>query len=66
MRETPKKYLRKFDVADRYGVDPRTVDRWVADGVLPKPMYLGRTPLWHEDDLDANDRRATAAAGGKP
>jgi predicted site-specific integrase-resolvase len=57
-----KKYLRKQGVADRYSVNPRTVDRWVADGILPPPIYLpgGRIPLFAEDGLDAHDRRATA------
>ena len=57
-----KKYLRKKGVAGRYGVDERTIDRWVGLGRLPKPMYLpgSRIPLFAEDGLDEHDRLATA------
>jgi predicted DNA-binding transcriptional regulator AlpA len=55
-----KKYLRKKDVAARYGgVTPRWVELAVADGRLPKPIYFGtRFPAWDEAALDAADRRA--------
>jgi hypothetical protein len=60
-----ERYLRKQGVAERYGVVPRTIDRWVALGILPPPMYLpgGKIPLFDKDGLDANDRRATADRG---
>jgi predicted DNA-binding transcriptional regulator AlpA len=56
-----KKYLRKKAVADRYGVDPRSIDRWVVLGKLPAPIYLpgGRIPLFAEDEIEAWDRQAT-------
>jgi hypothetical protein len=54
-----KTYLRKWGVASRYATTPRTVDRMKADGRLPQPdLYSGRSPLWSEDRLDANDRAA--------
>ena len=61
MINSPKKYLRRKGVAQRYGVVERTVDRMVEDGRLPRPVYLpgGRIPFFAEDELDANDRRAT-------
>ena len=51
---------RKKQVAERYCVDERTVDRMVKDGRLPPPFYLpgGRIPFWDDDVLDANDRAA--------
>jgi predicted DNA-binding transcriptional regulator AlpA len=58
----PHKFFRKSQVATRYGVDERTVDRWKLDGRLPPPRYRGRMPLWREDELDALDRRATVTA----
>lgn len=56
-----KKYLRKADVAARYAVDDRTVDRMKRDGRIPPPKYLpnSRIPLWDEGELDLNDRAAT-------
>jgi len=55
----PKQYLRKSQVAARYGIDPRSVDRMKLDGRLPAPIYRGRMPLWDCTELDASDRRAT-------
>lgn len=54
----PKQFLRKQTVAERYGVNARTVERMAADGRLPKPTYRGRFPLWDMDELDASDRAA--------
>jgi predicted site-specific integrase-resolvase len=59
------KFLRKAQVAERYGVDERTVDRWKFDGRLPQPHYRGRLPLWREDELERLDRRATVTANQK-
>lgn len=56
------KFFRKAQVAERYGVDERTVDRWKLDGRLPRRRYRGRLPLWREDELDALDRRDVVAA----
>ena len=54
-----KTYLRKNAVAVRYSTTPRNVERMVEDGRLPPPdFYNGRFPLWGEDKLDENDRRA--------
>jgi len=58
-----KRYLRKNSVAARYDVNPRTIPRMVADGRIPAPaLYNGRFPLWDEDELDANDRKAARQA----
>jgi predicted DNA-binding transcriptional regulator AlpA len=56
----PKQFLRKAGVGARYGINEKTVDRWAADGRLPRPMHRGRIPLWAEDELDKLDREATA------
>jgi hypothetical protein len=57
------KYLRTNGVAGRYSVHARSIPRMVKDGRLPKPaLYNGRFPLWDEDELDANDRRAAREA----
>jgi predicted DNA-binding transcriptional regulator AlpA len=54
-----EQFFRKRAVAQRYSVDPRSVDRMWRDGRLPAPEYLGRLPIWRESKLDANDRAAT-------
>jgi predicted DNA-binding transcriptional regulator AlpA len=57
----PKTFLRKRAVAERYGVNKRTVDRWSEDGRLPRPIYRGIVPLWDLSELDAEDFAAAAA-----
>jgi hypothetical protein len=57
-----KTFLRKRQVADRYNIVPRSVDRWASDGRLPKPMWRGRIPLWDLDELEAQDHAAATAA----
>jgi predicted site-specific integrase-resolvase len=59
------KFFRKAQVAERYGVDERTVDRWKLDGRLPPPHLRGRVPLWREDELEKLDRLATVKANQK-
>jgi predicted site-specific integrase-resolvase len=58
----PTKFLRKAQVAERYSVNERSVDRWKLDGRLPPPHMRGRIPLWREDELEKLDRRATVTA----
>jgi hypothetical protein len=58
----PKRYLRKLQIAARYGVHERTVPRMVEDGRLrPPDLYNGRFPLWDADKLDKDDRAAARA-----
>jgi hypothetical protein len=63
-----KIFLRKRQVAARYNIVTRTVDRWSEDGRLPLPMWRGRVPLWDLDELEAGDHAAATAAraSGKP
>jgi hypothetical protein len=35
-------------LCDRYGVCDRTLDRWLASGILPKPMRINRIRFWDE------------------
>ena len=63
-----RRFLRKRQVAARYGVDERTIDRMAKDGRLPPYIYLpgSRLPLQDEDELNQRDDAAAAArASGK-
>jgi hypothetical protein len=52
------KYLTTKDVAARYSIDPRSVQRRVKDGLLPPPKYFAtRFPRWDIAELDENDRK---------
>jgi predicted DNA-binding transcriptional regulator AlpA len=41
----------------RYGVVVRTVDRWVATGVLPKPMRINKIRYWDEAEIEERERK---------
>ena len=61
-----RKYLAKRGVATRYGVVPRTIDRWVERKVLPPAdRKINSRDYWDEDGLDEHDRQQTVAAGAK-
>jgi predicted site-specific integrase-resolvase len=55
-------FLRKRQVAARYNIVTRTVDRWSADGRLPVPLFRGKVPLWSLEELEAQDHAAAAVA----
>ena len=63
-----RRFLRKRQVAARYNVDERTVDRMAKDGRLPPYTYLpgSKLPLQDEAELDARDDAAAAARASKP
>jgi hypothetical protein len=60
-----RRYLRKQQVADRYQTTPRNVELKVASGVLPRPEYFGKFPIWNEQLLDEYDARRAAIARTK-
>ena len=47
-----QKYMKRSDVAKRYGVTRTTVYRWVKEGRIPEPVDIAGTPLWKISDLD--------------
>jgi prophage regulatory protein len=55
------KLLTLYELADRLGVSPRTVARYVEQGRLPGPVRLSRKSVrWREEDISA----AIAALSG--
>jgi hypothetical protein len=62
----PKIYLRKRQLAQRYGnITLRSVERAVEAGRIPPPEYPcgERTPLWDLEKLEANERAAAIRSG---
>jgi hypothetical protein len=54
-------YLRKAQFAARYGITIRTLERMIDNGRLPKPdFFLGRLPVWSDEAIIANEKRAAA------
>jgi hypothetical protein len=59
-------YFRKRQLATRYQVVTRTIDRMVRDGRLPPPdLFNGRAPLWSDTIIESNERRSTLRASPK-
>ena len=45
------KYLTKDEVAVMLRVSVRTITSYMSQGLLPRPMQLGRKMLWDESTL---------------
>lgn len=60
----PRKLTTRM-LRERYNVTDRTVDRWVATGILPEPMRINKARYWDEDEIEQRDR-ARIAAGKTP
>jgi DNA-binding transcriptional MerR regulator len=59
MHNNNRKPVRKLSTSDlcaRYGVVPRTIERWTAAGILPPPMNINRRKYWGEDGVEQCDR----------
>ncbi|MFF0865207.1 helix-turn-helix transcriptional regulator [Nonomuraea sp. NPDC003560] len=56
-----------LDVAERLGVTPATIRSYRYRGVLPEPRYIGRTPVWERDVIEAwiMKRPGQGAGGGR-
>jgi hypothetical protein len=65
-----RKFLAKRAVSVRYGVTPRTIDRWIKAKVFPgADTVVNGRHYWVEQHLDQHDRRRTvehAAGVGAP
>jgi excisionase family DNA binding protein len=52
------KYLTKAQIAEHYGVSPRTIGNWVSKGVLPA-LKIGRVLRFNVEACDAALQRRT-------
>jgi predicted DNA-binding transcriptional regulator AlpA len=57
----PKKKLQTRDLIARYGICDKSVDRWVAAGILPEPIYINHRRYWDEDEVEQCERDRMAA-----
>ena len=49
-------HLQMLDVDDMlatFRCSKSSLMRWVEEGRVPDPIYIGRSPLWHKDTLEA-------------
>jgi hypothetical protein len=61
----PTRYHSKSDLADRYRVVTRTVDRWRIDGHFPEPDLIlpNGAPRWSDELVVAHERAAVGRKG---
>lgn len=54
------RYHTKGDLAERYRVVERTVDRWRDDGLFPQPDLIlpNGAPRWSDELITAHERGA--------
>jgi predicted DNA-binding transcriptional regulator AlpA len=43
--------LTRKDLARRYSVSVDTIDDWRREGILPKPVHVGRFPYWRPCEI---------------
>jgi hypothetical protein len=64
----PTRYHSKSDLADRYRVVTRTVDRWRVDGLFPEPDLIlpNGAPRWSDELVVAHERAAVGKKATAP
>jgi predicted DNA-binding transcriptional regulator AlpA len=54
-------------LCQRYGCTPITIRRWIAQGLFPAPLRIGRRKVfWPVDVIRAHEAQAMTAANRKP
>ena len=57
----PGRLVTARRLCERYGVVPRTIDRWLVAGLLPEPMRINTIRYWHLDEIERLDQERTGA-----
>jgi hypothetical protein len=52
----PQKLLPLRAMVDRYSVTERTIDRWLASGILPEPLRINGLRYWRLGELEQRER----------
>jgi hypothetical protein len=63
-KRTATRYHSKSDLAARYRVSTRTVDRWRGDNLFPKPDLVlpNGAPRWSDELIVKHERNAVGKA----
>jgi prophage regulatory protein len=57
--EVSDMYHNIRDIAERFGVVPSTIWRWVKDGFFPRPYKFGPgTTRWRDEDIRAFEAKS--------
>ena len=60
----PTRHLTSSAMLDRYGINARTLYRWVLAGHVPKPMLINGRRYWNEAEVDALDEKRKSVTTG--
>ncbi len=53
MDTSPTEVLTKKDLCKQLKVSMRTIERWMAEGILPPPLRIGpRSPRWRKAEIE--------------
>lgn len=65
VKRSTRRYHSKTDLADRYRVATRTIDRWKGDGHFPEPDLIlpNGAPRWSDELIVAHERSAVGKKG---
>jgi predicted DNA-binding transcriptional regulator AlpA len=55
--ESDERLLPMRHMCRRYGVSPRTIDRWLERGKLPVPVRIGPRKFWRLSQLRELERQ---------
>jgi predicted DNA-binding transcriptional regulator AlpA len=56
----PKRLVPHRRYAERHGVSTKTIDRWVADGILPEPTRINARKYFEEGTEPRRDSERAA------
>lgn len=55
-----RKLLTAKLVAERYGVNLKTIDRWTEADILPQPLRVNHRRYWNEFEIEQRERERMA------
>jgi len=53
MSSVIEQHYRGRDIQKIFGIGQSTMYEYIQQGILPKPIKLGRTSIWLKDEIDA-------------
>jgi predicted DNA-binding transcriptional regulator AlpA len=55
-----RRFLNSRALSERYAIAVRTVDRWVAAGILPEPVSINGLRYWSLGEIEERERQRMA------
>ena len=61
METNPDEYLTAPQLDRRYNKCRKTIDRWIEQGILPRPVVINGRWHWLRSELEQHERERIAA-----